>query len=263
MDYSRFLMEVMADVEATDSRYAALKRPGLRTYPIPFFGRIDSATVLTVGTNPSSGEFEGNRWPLDADARYVSERLLGYFEAGPPAHPWFDAWRDALRWLDVSYRSGTAAHVDVSPRATIPMGQIPEIDLFLEMARTDAQWLFRLLSILERPRLVLLAGCVTKKRYIVHFLRECAPSYGFRILGEEQHRGPGRVGYHAFESGGRQIAGFFCSVSPSGNGAAKHMLIDRITEHAARLALVIRGEHPGWTSNERMQLTALRAAADS
>ncbi len=240
MDYSRFLGEVMADVAATDSRFAALKRIGLRTYPIPFFGRIDTARVITVGANPSPGEFEGERWPVTADAAYVSARLLGYFESGARPHPWFDTWRDALRQLDVSYETGEAAHVDVSPRATIPMGQVSEIDLFLEMARTDVKWLFRLLSILELPRMLLLAGCVTKKRYIIRFLRESASSHGFRVLGQEQNHGPGRVGYHAFQANSRQIAAFFCSVSPSGNNAAKHMLVDRITEHASRLAKVIR-----------------------
>lgn len=142
MDATRFISDVMTEVEATDPRYAALKRPGIRTYPIPFFGRIDTATVLTVGTNPSPGEFEDERWPMGADASYVSERLLNYFERPPQSHPWFDAWRDALQQLNVSYESGEVAHVDVSPRATVPMGQISQVDLFLEMARTDANGCF-------------------------------------------------------------------------------------------------------------------------
>jgi hypothetical protein len=263
MDIPRFLTEVMAECMATDHRYTALRRPGLRAYPIPFFGRIETATVLTVGVNPSPGEFEDGRWPLDANAHYVSERLLRYFEKGQLTHPWFDAWRDALRQLDISYESGDAAHVDISPRATIPMGQVSEIDLFLKMVRADTKWLFRLLASLERPRLLLIAGCVTKKLYMVRFLRECAPSYGFLVLGKEQESGSGRVGYHAFESSGRQIPAFFCSVSPSERNAARCLLVDRIQAHAPRLSMVIRGEHPGWTSNRRMQLTALRAAADA
>lgn len=89
---------------------------------------------------------------------------------------------------------------------------------------------------LEQPKLLLLAGCVTKKRYIVHFLRECAPSHCFQVLGEEQRSGPGRVGYHAFRSDGVQIPAFFCSVSPSGTAS---MLIRRIHEHAARLVKMI------------------------
>ena len=142
------------------------------------------------------------------------------------------------------------------------MSQVEEVDLFLEMARSDAKWLFRLLSTLERPRLVLLAGCVTKKRYMVRFLQESAPDHGFRVLGEAQDSGCGRVGYHAFEKGGRQLASFFCSVSPSGNATERRLLADRIEEHANRLAKVISGAHSGWTSDKRMQLTALRASAD-
>lgn len=187
MDIVTFLAEVMADVAATDSRFTVLKRSEIRTYPIPFFGRIDTARVLTVGVNPSPGEFQDNRlWPAEADATYISERLVRYFEGDVPPHPWFKPWSVALRSLGLAYESGEVAHIDVSPRATIPMSQVEEVDLFLEMARSDAKWLFRLLSTLERPRLVLLAGCVTKKRYMVRFLQESRQITGSAFWGKRR-----------------------------------------------------------------------------
>lgn len=134
-------------------------------------------------------------------------------------------------------------------------------DKFLEMALHDVKWLFSLLDRLERPRLVLLAGCVTKRRYINHFLKERAPSHGWELLGAAQSVGRGRVGYHAFHKDGRMLAGFFCSVSPSANDT--NMLTQRLNEHSDCLRRIIVGQHPGWTSNKRLQLTALRAAADA
>jgi len=123
------------------------------------------------------------------------------------------------------------------------------------MSRYDVKWLFRLLSTLTQPRLLLLAGCVTKKKYINHFLKQRAPDYGFHLLGEAQPSGRGRVGYHAFKQTNKLIAGFFCSVSPSAND--KDMLAQRIKEHKNQLEKIIKGEHLGWVSNRYMQLTAL------
>ena len=255
MDIERFVGEVLADIAASEAKFQTFKRRSTPDLPIPFFGRIDHATVLTVGVNPSDSEFEGREWPATTDTPYLTDRLLGYFNHDVPPHPWFKTWESALRLLGVSYESGVAAHLDISPRATIPMGQITNVDLFLQMARRDVKWLFKLLNGLRQPRLVLLAGCVTKKRYINHLLKECGPTHSWRVLGEAQKTGSGRIGYHAFEAKGRLIPGFFCSISPSGNN--KHLLLQRISENIDQLQPIIARAHHGWISDRNMLLTPL------
>ena len=56
-------------VKRTDSQYEQLYEPNLSVHPIPFFGNIKSARILTVGVNPSNGEFKNRGWP---------EKLLTY-----------------------------------------------------------------------------------------------------------------------------------------------------------------------------------------
>jgi hypothetical protein len=255
MEVKQYLSAVVDDMAATASKYAGLMEPDRVVIPIPFFGQVDRAHVLTVGVNPSAREFKERGWPNTVDTTYLANRLLHYFE-NPEIlpHPWFHAWSNALRCLGVAYESGTAAHIDVSPRATIAMSKV-DPDEFLYMATHDVKWLFELLGMLTHVRLVLIAGCVTKKLYLNQFLRDCAGVHGWTVLGEAEQAGKGRVGYHAFTRQGKTLPSFFCSVSPSGNDVS--ILADRISEHSGQLLEIVHGRHPGWTSNKRMERTAL------
>lgn len=62
--FARHVYAVQRYVEFTSPRYAALMTPGVVTHPICCFGKTESAEVVTVGLNPSIGEFEKSRWPL-------------------------------------------------------------------------------------------------------------------------------------------------------------------------------------------------------
>ena len=97
MDVESFIAQVVCEIEATAHCFADLAKPGATVFPIPFFGRIDTATVLTVGVNPSVGEFEGRGWPSPIDTNYLADRLLRYFESpyGMLHHRWFETWRQA------------------------------------------------------------------------------------------------------------------------------------------------------------------------
>lgn len=88
-------------------------------YPIPFFGDIRKATVLTVALNPAWTEFrEGRHWLPKFDAHTLTTRLLHYFDLpSPPPHRWFRDRQDALALLDSSYGTN-AAHIDLHPLPT-------------------------------------------------------------------------------------------------------------------------------------------------
>ncbi|MEI7516585.1 MAG: hypothetical protein WCK81_14455 [Betaproteobacteria bacterium] len=104
-----------------ERNYAAILRQGTPLHPIPFFGNIDSAQVLTVGLNPSSTEFEAWRsWPnKEMDSDTLARRLTSYFRlVNPKPHPWFAGFQEALGIIGANYKIN-AAHVDLSPWSTL------------------------------------------------------------------------------------------------------------------------------------------------
>lgn len=92
-------------------------------YPIPFFGDIRKAEVLTLALNPAWTEFrQGSRherhWVPGLDACALATRLLYYFDLPtPPPHRWFKDRREALATLGCSYEVN-AAHIDLHPLPT-------------------------------------------------------------------------------------------------------------------------------------------------
>src|SRR5206468_830017 len=95
---------------------------------------------LTIGVNPSSGEFEDDRWAGISSFKQAEERIVNYFENPHMAsHPWFETWESALNQVDASYygkRRYLAAHLDLCPRPTLPMSKV-DPERFLEMVITD------------------------------------------------------------------------------------------------------------------------------
>jgi len=154
----RWLGGVRREVERTNSRFVTLNPVRL---PIPFFGDIRSARVLTIGVNPSSGEFNPeSRWNAVLSDAQWGHRLLDYFHTSEaPWNRWFLPWEAALRLIGCSYENRTAAHLDLSPRATIRMSEAPT-EIFRELVEADVRWLFEVLSFAPSARLVLVAGRV-------------------------------------------------------------------------------------------------------
>lgn len=109
--------------------------------PVPFFGRLEHATVATIGINPSNREFvdstgselgEADRrlptlaslgieaWSAASasDVRRIARSCHGYFEANP-YRLWFDVLDRMLRFGGASYYSDSfACHLDLVPFAT-------------------------------------------------------------------------------------------------------------------------------------------------
>ena len=98
-------------VGTSNSDFDKLFRAGLFTHPIPFFGDVSTAKVITVGINPSADEFVENEWPKQQmTADQLGVRCREYFLDGS-RHTWFTEWEKALLHLRVSYRNGSAAHI--------------------------------------------------------------------------------------------------------------------------------------------------------
>lgn len=227
-----YVASVVANVESSWPRYSQFARTQVATHPIPFFGDIESARVLTLGVNPSAEEFVGRNWPSTLGAADLSQRLVAYFRHATPPHPWFATWNDALASLGASFSSG-AAHLDLSPRATAAMGSTKDWRAFAEMIEFDSASFFGVLPFCIGARALLMSGCVTKRWYISDFVARIAPQHGYRLIGSSDRSGAGRVGFFKLEGHGRTLPVFFCSVSPSARTG--NILVQRVLQHQAQI----------------------------
>ena len=231
----QLLSDLNAEAPKVRSAFNDLFDPALDTIPIPFFGDVLSAKVITVGLNPSDGEIRGRDWHQPISPAKIYERLLTYFN-NPQfrSHPWFDAWERGLKEIGVSYADGTAAHVDLCPWATKPMSNLPDHDRFELLVSQSVPWFWRCMHVAANLRLVLMAGAVTKKYYLNEFLAKTRNADGNELVGKVARGGKAFVGYHQLRLSGKLFPVFFCSVSPSSRTSA--MLPLRISENRDRLA---------------------------
>lgn len=235
----KYLNELVAYIEKTDCAYKELHERGLYTHPIPFFGNIETATILTVGVNPSSGEFKNRGWPEKLSTQDLAERLLNYFslETVPP-HPWFRGWEEAANILNCSYHKGEVAHLDLSPRATISMGKVPNQIKFLDMVKNDIGCFFRILSLCKNAKLLMMGGSVTKKYYINELIQEYAEEHGFDLLFKFQRGGKGPTCFHKLKGNNLILPVFFCGVSPS-DRKNPELLVQRVDEKKEKMLMYL------------------------
>jgi hypothetical protein len=166
-------------VSRTDHKYVPIYKPGRVVHPIPFFGNIKTAEILTVGANPSNGEFINQRWPEEINNIDLMDRLMNYFNYSISSHKWFDKWEEALGHLERSYSDGIAAHIDLSPRAVISMEELLENKpKYNEMVTNDIEWFFKLLVLCDKVKLILIAGSIPKGP-INKFLQDHSDENGF------------------------------------------------------------------------------------
>lgn len=232
-EVARYVGRVIAGIESTAAYFAPFARDGVTTHPMPFFGDIETAIALTVGVNPSAGEFVNRDWPNTMSSSALAERLIHYYTNAPARpHEWFGAWEKALSQLSLSY-STCVAHADLSPRPTAAMGVHPDWNGFLHMIESDVKWFFELLPMCRKARALLIAGSVTKRWYINEFIARIAPQYQYQLTGTADAAGAGRVGFHRLKGPAFDLPVFFCSVSPS--SSTRQLLIDRIGTNRDRI----------------------------
>ena len=229
------ILKALAHVRSSAHLFKDLNVTGVSTAPIPFFGDISSAEILTVGVNPSWTEFKDRLWPaLPPSADYLECRLRNYFQLRvPPPHPWFGVWEEALNNLEWSSYRTNAAHIDISPRPT-PFMRHVNIKRFQEMATYDIGLLFEALSICSRAKLLMIAGTVTKDFWIDEFLAKEAPKHGYELVDKPRRSsGQARVGFYKLASSEKTLPVFFCGVGPAAD--TSYLLPQRVVEHRKQL----------------------------
>ena len=227
---------VTEDIRRTDGTYEPNFKPGLTTFPIPFFGNIFTAKDLTIGVIPSSDEFVGRNWAAFVDADALTHRLLHYFESPPGPHPWFSRWSEALALLGIDYSRGEAAHLDLSPRATLSMSSVPDMNLFLGMISHDLRWFFDFLGECTQGRLLMAAGTVTERWYLNQFLALHGPQHRLEIQPPPQNSD--RCALYEATHRGKNLPLFFSSVSPS-NLSRSHVLVENVRTYRDQLSRLI------------------------
>jgi hypothetical protein len=223
------LSELGIDALRIRDTFKDLFDPDVGTVPIPFFGDILTAKVLTVGLNPSDGEIRGRHWPKPTNTPMLCKRLTQYFSNTQfRRHSWFDMWERALNEIGVSYVDGTAAHVDLCPWPTRPMSKLPP-DRFVTLVTQSLPWFWRCVGLAVNLRLVLMAGAVNKKYYLNEFLAKEGTLGNTVLVGKVPRKGSAFVGHHQLRMAGKEFPVFFCSVSPSSRTSSR--LLVRVREN--------------------------------
>lgn len=111
--------------------------------PVLFFGSISTATIATVGLNPSDrecldkdgSELTGSKRRFetltslgaetraaltDEHCRRAIERMEGYFRPGMPIYSWFRALDRVTGAMGATYEQGEVVHLDLVQEATDP-----------------------------------------------------------------------------------------------------------------------------------------------
>ncbi len=165
-ELTAYVAKIQREEAHIRTTYGQILRPGIPLHPIPFFGNLQSARIVTVGLNPSSSEFEKWRqWPETIGASDLALRLVTYFRRSyPMPHPWFADMQEALSIVNCPY-SLCAAHVDASPWTSYSpttlnrrdtTGQL--VETYNAMLHADVSHLSSVLSFSGHLKLVIVIG---------------------------------------------------------------------------------------------------------
>jgi hypothetical protein len=155
-------------------------------HPVPFFGDLENAEILTLGVNPSAGEFvdqfsDGRDWPDEISAAKLFLRLVNYFRHwNPPPHAWFTSLETIHRRNQCSYLFN-AAHIDLSPRATRGMKEfLEEPQHFLDVVNKDAlEWLPKILLLAKKLKKIRIRWKIVSQGYwpyLDNYIRDNLPA---------------------------------------------------------------------------------------
>ncbi len=205
-------------------------------HPIPFFGPITTATVLTAAMNPSAGEFRGRGWAASLPASSLAERLTSYFSRRP--HPWFEPPEKPFRPLDLQY-GRNLAHVDLVCRATRTITRADGKD-FLALADEEVGFFFETLALASLARVLVLSGSMTNARYAHEHVARHASWWGWTFT-PRPRRTPGGpfASTHELQNGSRRLPVLFVSASVNrrdGPGHFQRLVADNHDWMAQQLA---------------------------
>ena len=133
-------------------------------YPIPFFGDIRRAEVLTLALNPADNEFDRREWPrrqipTGFSATALASRMLHYFDLPEPEpHPFFEPFMRMLLPVGASYLTNSA-HIDLSSLPTLKPSTMSDEQrsTFAEAVADNAFRLNEVLRLATNKKLILVA----------------------------------------------------------------------------------------------------------
>jgi hypothetical protein len=134
-------------------------------YPMPFFGDIRRAEVLTVALNPAHTEFDERQWPSNETPTALSSftltsRLLHYFDLPEPEpHPFFKQFSQLLQLINCSY-ARNASHVDLSSLPTFMPTEmaVSQRPIFVETVQAHVTRLNETLRLATNKKLILVVN---------------------------------------------------------------------------------------------------------
>lgn len=126
-----------------------------------FFGDFFSASIATIGINPSRQEYlspsgqqltgsarrfetlnslgaMGRASLSETQAQTAIERMRRYFDAGKPTYAWFNGLARVVEGMGFSFANGSAAHLDLVQESTDPV--------WSELLKTDPEQASAVLS---------------------------------------------------------------------------------------------------------------------
>lgn len=233
---------------AVKNTFSQLFYDDIPIVPIPFFGKISKAKIITVGINPSARELKNNNWNSVMTAYDINKKLIGYFEDNP--HEWFSVWEEALNEINYSYKNGTAAHVDICPWATKSISTADKEgnnQLFEKMLIQSLPVFYQLLKQCVNTDYIVLAGAATKSKYLNEFLYDNCISDCKLLLKPKRNRPAPYVNKHFMRIGDKDIKTFSCSVSPSARGNKKEELVYKVKDNSSFFCNDVKGLKDGTT----------------
>ena len=179
---SQKLVRLVDTVRKRDPAVAQLFKcifpPEVRTYPIPFFGPLNYADVLTLSLSPSTTEFSKERdWPQVISNNQLAARLVNYFSLPEiKGHNWFSDLDDALWPIGRSY-SLNCAHIDVSPWPTLSPSALKKresgIRDYDSLLMSELPFLETIIAHSLGPKLLIVVNTGRWERQIMSFLQKC------------------------------------------------------------------------------------------
>lgn len=228
----KLIKGLVTKIDFVKSMYGALFYDYIPIIPIPFWGNITKAKIITVGINPSAEELKNNGWNSKMAEYDIYSKLIRYFEDSP--HEWFETWEKALEEIGFSYKTGTAAHIDICPWATKSISTISQEGNMLAFERLLSRSLpvfYQVLKQCLNVEYIVLAGAATKSKYLNEFLYDNCIS-DCRLLLKPERKSPAPyINKHIMKIGDKNISALSCSVSPSARGNKKEELILKIKEN--------------------------------
>ena len=228
-----YISELLKERNAIKNNFGVLFDNNTPIVPIPFFGNIRTAKIITIGANPSATELRNNGWVENMDANQISEKLTQYFHNQP--HNWFKPWEAALNTVGFSYYDDSAAHIDLCPWATKSLSTLDKLGLTnttIELFKQSGLFFIDIIKKCSEIKFILMAGTVTKKYYLNNFIYNFVNTNDFRIS-EKPYiiKGGAFINKHEVIINKKSVHALFYSSSPSDTGEKKKLLPKRIEEN--------------------------------